>query len=305
VLRNLESLGCRKLLLRERSELDLVDQHSVRHFFQSQKPDYVFLAAARVGGIVANNLYPAQFIYENLMIAANVIEAAYQAGTRRLIFLGSSCIYPRLAPQPMKEDVLLTGHLEATNEPYAVAKIAGIKLCESFNREFDTDFRSVMPCNLYGGNDNFELKTSHVLPALVRKFHEAKESGAESVEVWGTGIPRREFLHVEDLARAVVFVMCLSQESYREVTKPSMSHINVGVGTDVTIRELAIMIKDIVGFNGDLEFNPAYPDGTERKLLDISKLESLGWAPKISLQEGISATYAWYRNSIDEGTLHN
>jgi GDP-L-fucose synthase len=261
---------------------------------QAEKPDYVFLAAARVGGIHANNTYPAEFIYSNLMIAANVINAAHAASVQNLLFLGSSCIYPKLAPQPMPEDCLLTGVLEETNEPYAIAKIAGIKLCESYNREYGTDYRSLMPTNLYGPNDNFDLKTSHVLPALLRKFHEARVANAPSVEVWGTGTPRREFLHVDDLADACLFISCLSKEKYAAHTKPRLSHLNIGTGTDVSIAELAEIIRGVVGYKGSIEYNSDYPDGTKRKLLDVSTVTDLGWKARIGLEEGIAATYQWY-----------
>jgi GDP-L-fucose synthase len=297
LVRRLETAGCDRLVLRTRQELDLIDQRQVQAFMAKEQPDYVFLAAARVGGIHANNTYPARFLYDNLMMAANIVQAAHQAGTTRLLFLGSSCIYPRLAPQPMPEDCLLSGPLEPTNEPYAVAKITGIKLCESFNREYGTDFRSVMPTNLYGPNDNFDLQNSHVLPALIRKFHEAKQAGAESVEVWGTGEPRREFLHVDDLADACLFVMCLPAEKCAAATKPMMSQINIGTGSDVSIRELAELIGTIVGFQGQISFNTEYPDGTPRKLLDVSLIHSLGWCAQISLPDGIATTYQWYQQT--------
>ena len=249
--------------------------------FRTEKPDYVFLAAAKVGGINANNSFPAEFIYDNLMIAANIINASHATGTHRLLFLGSSCIYPRLAKQPMAEDALLSGPLEPTNEPYAIAKIAGIKLCESYNRQYGTDFRSVMPTNLYGPNDNFDLETSHALPALIRKFHEARVSGAESVEVWGTGEPRREFLHVDDLADACLFVISLPGDVYAGATQPMLSHLNVGTGDDVSIRELAEVVKTRVGYEGLIKYNSDYPDGTPRKLLDVGALSALGWTAAI------------------------
>ncbi len=295
IVRRLEAAGCEDLLLRTRAELDLTERAQVEAFFAAERPDYVFLAAAKVGGIHANNTYPAEFIQDNLDIAANVIRAAHATPVRRLLFLGSSCIYPRLAPQPMPESCLLTGLLEPTNEPYALAKIAGIKLCESYNRQYGTDFRSVMPTNLYGPNDNFDLQTSHVLPALIRKFHEARLAGADDVEVWGSGMPRREFLHVDDLADACLFVTCLPVERYQAATRPMLSHINVGTGEDVTIRELAELVREVVGFQGGIRFNPAYPDGTPRKLLDVSLLASLGWRARTSLAAGLAATYAWYR----------
>ena len=295
IVRRLEDLGCDNLVVRERRELDLADQAHVREFFAVVKPDYVFLAAARVGGIYANNAYPADFIRDNLVIATNIIATAHKASVKRLLFLGSSCIYPQKAPQPMAEDCLLTGRLEPTNEAYAIAKIAGIKLCESYNRQYGTDFRSVMPTNLYGPNDNFDLKTSHVLPALIRKFHEAKEAGAAEVEVWGTGKPRREFLFADDLADACTFIMCLDKASYDDAVKPMLSHINVGTGQDVSILELAEMIKSISGYDGEIRFNTDYPDGTPRKLLDVSKLKSLGWEARTELRDGIETTYRWFR----------
>lgn len=294
LVRLLQDEGCEQLVLRTRSEVDLTNQAQVHDFIRSEKPDHIILAAARVGGITANNTYPAQFIYDNLMIPTNIIHAAHQAGVSKLLFLGSSCIYPRLAPQPMPENCLLSGKLEATNEPYAIAKIAGIKLCESYNREYGTDYRSIMPTNLYGPNDNYDLKNSHVLPALIRKFHEAKMADASAVEVWGTGTVKREFLHVNDLAEASLFLLRLSRDQYNSATEPMCSHINVGSGTDITIRELAKLIQDIVGFNGALKFNPEYPDGTPRKLLDVSRLLAMGWSPRISLKEGIASTYSYY-----------
>ena len=297
LVRRLQAIGCENLVLRGRDELDLVKQDQVRQFFHEESPDVVFLAAAKVGGIHANNTYPAEFIHENLAVATNVIAAAHEASVRRLLFLGSSCIYPKEAPQPMPEDCLLTGPLEPTNEPYAIAKIAGIKLCESFNRQYGTDYRSVMPTNLYGVNDNFDLQTSHVLPALIRKFHEARESGAEEVEVWGTGKPRREFLFVDDLAEACVFVMSIDKAQYDAAVEPMLSHINVGAGEDVSILELAEIIKAVTGFEGTIRFNTDYPDGTMRKLLDVSKLKSLGWEATTDLREGIDLTYRWFREN--------
>ena len=298
IMRQLKAEECRQIIVRTRSELDLADQASVNEFMQSEKPDYIFLAAARVGGIYANKTYPGDFINDNLLIATNVIGAAYRNRVHRLLFLGSSCIYPRLAPQPMREDCLLTGTLEPTNEPYAIAKIAGIKLCESFNRQHGTDFRSIMPTNLYGPHDNFDLQDSHVLPALIRRFHEAKASGAQSVEVWGTGNAQREFLHVDDLAKACLFLMCLSPNQYQAATQPTLSHLNAGTVTDLTIRELAEMIADIVGFSGRITFNAEKPDGTPRKLLDVSKLQKLGWQAGIPLRDGIASTYQWYLENV-------
>jgi len=294
LVRRLQQAGCENLLLKTRAEVDLENGQQGDDFLQTEKPDYVYLAAARVGGIHANNTYPAQFIFSNLMIAANLINSSYQAGIRSLLFLGSSCIYPKLAPQPMPEDCLLTGVLEETNEPYAIAKIAGIKLCESYNREYGTDYRSVMPTNLYGTNDNFDLQTSHVLPALLRKFHEAKMATSPTVEIWGSGKPRREFLHVDDLADACLFVSCLPKIEYETLTKPRLSHLNIGTGTDVSIAELADVIRTVTGFQGDIEYNSKYPDGTMRKLLDVSTVTELGWKAKIGLEEGIAGTYQWY-----------
>ncbi len=285
LVRRLEQDGFDRLLLRTRRELDLADQQAVRRFFEQERPEYVFLAAARVGGILANSTCPADFIRDNLAIELNVIDAAYRAGVRRLLFLGSSCIYPKYAPQPMKEEHLLTGPLEPTNEPYAVAKIAGVKLCEAFNRQYGTRFLSVMPTNLYGPGDNFDLETSHVLPALIRKFHEAKASGAPQVVVWGTGTPRRELLHVDDLADACVFLMRRSDD---------VEIVNIGVGEDLSIRELAELVREVVGYRGEIVFDPAKPDGTPRKLLDVSRLAALGWKPRIPLREGIAGTYRWF-----------
>jgi len=281
-------------LTRTHAELDLTNQSAVEEFFAAERPDCVYLAAAKVGGIWANDTYPAEFIYRNLMIEANVIHAAYRHGVKRLLFLGSSCIYPRLAEQPMREDALLTGTLEPTNEPYAIAKIAGIKLCESYNRQYGTDFRSVMPTNLYGPGDNFDLESSHVIPALVRKFHEAKVARAPAVEVWGTGSPRREFLHVDDMADACVFAMELDAETYRGHTQAMRSHINVGVGEDISIRELAETVKDVVGFGGEIQFDASKPDGAPRKLLDVARLDGLGWRARIGLREGLAQTYEWF-----------
>lgn len=295
IVRRLESAGCSNLLVRNRSELDLSDRSAVRKFMRLEKPTHVFLAAAKVGGIHANNTYPGQFIHDNLSIELNVIHESRETDVQRLLFLGSSCIYPKFAPQPMPEDCLLTGKLEQTNEPYAIAKIAGIKLCESYNREYGTDFRSLMPTNLYGLNDNFDLQTSHVLPALIRKFHEAILNRTDEVEVWGSGKPRREFLHVDDLADASLFTICLPREKIESVTEPMLSHLNIGTGTDVTIRELAELIQSITGFTGQLKFNDEYPDGTPRKLLNVSKMNALGWKASITLQDGIKSTYDWFK----------
>lgn len=298
IMRRLAAAGCRNLLVRGRDELDLRNQAQVEAFFARERPEYVFLAAARVGGINANNTRPADFIYDNLAIAANTIHAAHASGCRRLLFLGSSCIYPRLAAQPMQESALLTGTLEPTNEPYALAKIAGIKLCESYNRQHGTDFRSVMPTNLYGPNDNFDLATSHVLPALIRRFDAAKAAGDAQVIIWGSGTPRREFLHVDDLAEACLLVMQLPKAGYAALTLPMLSHLNVGSGTDISIRELAETVRDIVGFKGSIGFDHTHPDGAPRKLLDISKLRSQGWEPRVALADGIRTTWEWYREHV-------
>ncbi len=298
IVRVLRVAGHNHILTPSRAELDLTNQARVRDFFEHHRPAYVFLAAAKVGGILANNTYSAEFIYKNLMIEANVIEAAWRNRVEQLLFLGSSCIYPRLASQPMGEDALLTGTLEPTNEPYALAKIAGIKLCESFNRQYGTDFRSVMPTNLYGPADNYDLANSHVIPALLRKFHEARVSGAQSVEIWGSGTPRREFLHVDDMAAACLYVMGLERSVYQAHTEPMLSHLNVGVGTDVSIRELAETIKKVVGFDGKLRFNPDKPDGSPRKLLDVSRLSGMGWRASIGLENGLRDAYRWYVENV-------
>lgn len=297
IVRSLEGKGYNNLILKDKSELDLLSQASVRDFMQDTKPDYVVLAAARVGGIHANNTFPAEFIYQNLMIEANVIHEAYTAGVSNLLFLGSSCIYPKFAEQPMQESALLTGVLESTNEPYAIAKIAGIKLCESYNRQHGTDYRSVMPTNLYGPGDNFHLENSHVIPALIRKFHDAKVSNSPEVEVWGTGKAMREFLHVDDMAAASIHVMALPKDDYEQVTEPMMSHINVGTGVDVTIRELAETVGKVVGFEGDLMFDATKPDGTPRKLMDTGKLNQLGWSPEYPLEAGLNNAYEWFVNN--------
>lgn len=285
ILRKLRAEGYSNIVTRTHQELDLTNQQAVYQFFEVERPEYVFLAAAKVGGILANSTYPADFIRENLLIQTNVIDAAYRYGVKKLLFLGSSCIYPKFAPQPIKEEYLLTGALEPTNEPYAVAKIAGIKMCQAYNKQYGTNFISVMPTNLYGPGDNFDLETSHVLPALIRKFHEAKVTGAPYVVVWGSGTPRREFLHVDDLADACVFLM----NNY-----DSSEIINIGVGEDLTIAELAQLIKKIVGYKGEIVFDRTKPDGTPRKLLDVSKLFNLGWRPRIRLEDGIRSTYEWF-----------
>ncbi len=300
ICRALQAKGHRDILTRSHAELDLCNQAAVRAFFEEQRPSHVILAAARVGGIHANNTYPAEFIYQNLMIEANVIEAAWRSGVERLLFLGSSCIYPRQVAQPMAEDALLTGTLEPTNEPYAIAKIAGIKLCESFNRQYDTDFRSVMPTNLYGPGDNYHPTNSHVIPALLRRFHQAKAENAAVVEVWGSGRPLREFLHVDDMATACVHVLQLNTERYRSVTQPMLSHLNVGTGEDVSIGELARSIAEVVDYRGEIRFDASKPDGTPRKLMDVSRLQALGWRAEIGLQEGLRSTYEWFLQHQDE-----
>ena len=290
----LEARGGVTIITRTRDELDLLDQRAVYAFFQEQRIDQVYLAAAKVGGIHANNTYPADFIHDNLVIETNVIHAAFQAGVEKLLFLGSSCIYPRDAAQPMAEEALLTGPLEPTNEPYAIAKIAGIKLCESYNRQHGTDYRSVMPTNLYGPYDNFHPENSHVIPALIRRVHEAKERGDEEVVIWGSGTPRREFLHVDDMAAASVHVMTLPRETWQAQVEPMCSHINVGTGQDCTIRELAETIQRVAGFEGQLIFDTSRPDGAPRKLLDVGRLRDLEWRAGIGLEEGLADVYEWF-----------
>lgn len=293
IKRRLESAGYKNLLMKTHSELDLTNQSEVDRFFKENRPDYVFLAAAKVGGILANSTYPADFIFQNLAIEINVIHSAYKYGVKKLLFLGSSCIYPKLAPQPLKEEYLLSGYLEPTNQSYAIAKIAGIMMCNSYNFQYKTNFISVMPTNLYGPNDNFNLETSHVIPALIRKFVEAKESNAKEVIVWGTGNVRREFLHCDDFADACVFLM----ENYD--AKDLEPFINIGSGVDITIRDLAYLIAKIVGFNGEIVFDTSKPDGTPQKLLDVSRLEKLGWRYKIPLDEGLRNTIKWFLENRD------
>lgn len=299
ILRRVQSLPNADVVTRAHAELDLTDQAAVAAFMAAEKPDVVILAAAKVGGIHANNTYPADFIYENLMIQSNVIHQAHVNDVQDLLFLGSSCIYPRAVAQPMAETALLTGVLEPTNEPYAVAKIAGIKMCESYNRQYGRDYRSVMPTNLYGPGDNFHPENSHVLPALIRRFHEAEQSGAESVTIWGTGTPRREFLHVDDMAEASMFVLTLDRETYDANTDPMLSHINVGTGTDVSIFELAQMVAKVTGFTGEILTDPSKPDGTMRKLMDVSRLARMGWNAQISLEQGLSETYDWFLKNAE------
>ncbi|ANO89811.1 GDP-fucose synthetase [Escherichia coli] len=298
---------CRQLSLRDdielvvktHKELDLTVQKDVEAFFERERVDQVYLAAAKVGGIYANNTFPAEFIYQNLMIESNIIHSAHKVGIQKLLFLGSSCIYPKFAEQPMKESALLTGILEPTNEPYAIAKIAGIKLCESYNRQYGRDYRSVMPTNLYGSNDNFHPENSHVIPALMRRFHEAKESGAQEVIVWGTGTPMREFLYVDDMAAASVHVMELEDTIYQQNTQPMLSHINVGTGVDCSIREMAETMASVVGYQGKIVFDATKPDGTPRKLMDVTRLKNLGWLHRYNLHEGLSLTYQWFLENID------
>lgn len=300
IVRRLSGLGYQNILTLGREDVDLLDQKAVRAYFDTYQVSQVYLAAARVGGIHANNTYPADFIYDNLMIQANVIEAAHRVGVQKLLFLGSSCIYPKLAEQPMKEDALLTGTLESTNEPYAIAKIAGIKLCESYNRQHARDYRSVMPTNLYGPHDNYHPDNSHVIPALLRRFHDAVEQSVKEVSIWGSGKPMREFLHVDDMAAASVHVMELDGEVYKANTQPMLSHINVGTGIDCTIRELAETIAKVTGFKGALSFDASKPDGTARKLMDVSRLESMGWKAGIELEDGLRDAYQWFvANRLD------
>jgi len=303
IMRQLESRGSTNLITRTHNELDLTNQAAVKGFFEEEKPKYVILAAAKVGGIHANNTYPADFIYQNMMIEANIIDAAYQNNVKRLLFLGSTCIYPKAVAQPMREDSLLTDILEPTNEPYAVAKIAGIKLCESYNRQHGTDFRSVMPTNLYGINDNFHPENSHVIPALMRRIHEAKLNNDKEVIVWGSGTPMREFLYVDDMAEASLFVLELDEATYQANTKPMLSHINVGTGKDVTIREMAETIKSVVGFKGELKFDTSKPDGPKRKLIDVTRLTNMGWTYNVELEEGLKKTYDWYLKAKDYSNI--
>jgi len=300
ILRELERKGYTNFVYRTRDELDLTNQAAVKHFFETEKPDQVYLAAAKVGGIYANNTYPAEFIYENLMVQNNVIHQAFTTGVKKLLFLGSSCIYPKLAEQPMTEDALLTRKLEPTNEPYAIAKIAGIKMCESYNRQYGqshgVDYRSVMPTNLYGPGDNYHPENSHVIPALIRRFHEAKVSNAPEVVIWGTGTPRREFLYVDDMARASVFVMELAKEQYDQVTIPMQSHLNVGYGSDVTIAELAHAVAKVTNYSGVVRFDPSKPDGSPQKLMSSKRLNQLGWKPKVDLINGLIMAYENFRD---------
>ena len=298
IVRALQNRGYADIITRARNELDLVQQADVRTFFAKERIDQVYLAAAKVGGILANNTYPAEFIYENLIIEANVVHEAWRAGVKKLLFLGSSCIYPRMAPQPMAENMLLTGVLEPTNEPYAVAKIAGIKICESYNRQYGTDYRSVMPTNLYGPGDNYHSENSHVIPALIRRFHEAKQKAAPEVLIWGTGSPMREFLYVDDMAEACVHIMELELETYTCNTQPMLSHINIGTGDDLSIRDLAKTIGEVVGYQGRIAFDTTKPDGAPRKLMDVGRMKSLGWRPQVKLRDGLSLAYADFQATM-------
>ena len=303
IVRHLRKQGVNHIVTRSRGELDLTNQSDVRSFFENETPDQVYLCAAKVGGINANNTLPAEFIYKDIMIQANVINEAWRAGVLKLLFLGSSCIYPKFAQQPMKEDALLTGHLEPTNEPYAIAKIAGIKLCESYNRQYHVNYRSIMPTNLYGIGDNYHNEYSHVIPALIRRFHEAKVANSESVDIWGTGNPRREFLFVDDMAEASVHVMSLDNKTYKVHTSPMISHINVGSGSDLTIKELAHKVAKTVMYKGQIEFDIDKPDGAPVKLMDSSKLNSLGWTPKVNLEEGLILSYEDFLKNNDYSKL--
>jgi GDP-L-fucose synthase len=300
IMRQLQKDSANNILTASRDELDLTNQQAVNDFFAQNNIDQVYLAAAKVGGIHANNEYPVDFIYQNMMIEANIIHAAHLKGVQKLLFLGSSCIYPKRADQPIKEEALLTGALECTNEPYAIAKIAGIKLCESYNRQYGRDYRSVMPTNLYGENDNFHPENSHVVPALIRRFHEAKLNNYPVVTAWGSGRPMREFLHVDDLAEASIFVMNLDNKTYQSETQPMLSHINVGSGVDCTIRELVETVAKVIGYQGEIEFDSSKPDGTPRKLMDVSRLKRLGWQAKLGLEDGLKLTYKWFMETADD-----
>ena len=300
IVNKLRQKGFSNIDVRTRAELNLINQKDVQHFLEEERPDYVVITAAKVGGIHANNNFPAEFIYQNMMIEANLIHSSYLAGVNNLIFLGSSCIYPKESIQPIKEEYLLNGILEPTNEPYAISKIAGIKLCESYNRQYGTDYRCVMPTNLYGPNDNFHLKNSHVIPALIRRFYEAKITNKSQVEVWGSGNQLREFLHVDDMADATVFIMNIDKKILDKETSPIVSHVNVGTGVDVSIKNVSKIIKEVVGFRGKVVFDTKMPDGTKRKLLDISKIESFGWKPAINLKDGLRQTYNWFLENSEE-----
>jgi GDP-L-fucose synthase len=298
IMRKLQEHGYANIVVRDHDELDLIQQADVRAFFSGERIDQVYMAAAKVGGILANNTYPAEFIYQNLMVEANVIHEAWRAGVKKLLFLGSSCIYPRLAPQPMTESMLLTGVLEPTNEPYAIAKIAGVKICEAYNRQYGTDYRSVMPTNLYGPGDNYHAENSHVIPGLIRRFHEAKLSGAPEVLIWGTGAPMREFLYVDDMAEACLHLMELDRDSYARNTQPMLSHINIGTGEDLSIRDLAKIIGEVVGYQGRIAFDTTKPDGVPRKLMNVERMRSLGWQPQVGLRDGLALAYADFLASM-------
>ena len=300
IVRRLKALGYKNILTASRAELDLLDQAKVQAWFTENKPEQVYIAAAKVGGIHANNTLPAEFIHQNLMIEANLVNASHQADVQKVLFLGSSCIYPKFAEQPMCEDALLTGILEPTNEPYAIAKIAGIKLCESYNRQYGRDYRSAMPTNLYGPNDNFHPENSHVIPALLRRFHEAVQENAPEVVIWGSGKPMREFLHVDDMAAAGVHVMELDNATYQANTQPMLSHINVGTGVDCTIQELSETVARVTGYLGGLAFDSSKPDGSPRKLMDVSRLKALGWQAEMSLEEGLTETYLWFLDNVED-----
>ena len=294
IVKQLKQEGFTNILTKVKKELNLINQDQVHNFLKVEKPDHVIIAAAKVGGIYANNNYPAEFIYQNLMIEANLIHGAYLAGVKNLLFLGSSCIYPKESVQPIKEEYLLSGILEPTNEPYAISKIAGIKLCESYNRQYGTNYRSIMPTNLYGPKDNFDVNNGHVIPALIRKFHDAKVNNIASVEVWGSGMQLRDFLYVEDMAKASTFIMNFDIKTFNEVTSPMLSHINIGSGREATIKETSFLIKEVVGYHGNVIFNADMPDGTHRKLLDIKKIEGLGWKPNTGFKDGLKKTYSWF-----------
>jgi len=298
IVRRLNFEGFSNIVVRTHNELDLTDQAQVRNFFQSERPEYVVLAAAKVGGIYANSSYPADFIYQNIMIEANVINSSYESRVKRLLFLGSTCIYPKFSKQPISEEELLTGRLEPTNEPYALAKITGIKMCEAYNAQHNTDFRSIMPTNLYGINDNFHPKNSHVVPALIQRFHQAKLNKERKVVVWGTGTPMREFLYIDDMAKASLFVLKLDKETYDSNMSEMVSHVNIGTGVEVSISELANIVKRIVGFEGDLVFDASKPDGSPRKLVDVSIMQNMGWTYTVELEDGIAKTYEWYLESL-------
>jgi GDP-L-fucose synthase len=299
IVRKLRKKGIHNIITRNKSDLDLTDQFSVSNFLEKERPDFIIIAAAKVGGIFANNTFPADFIFQNLMIQTNLIHGSFLAEIKNLLFLGSSCIYPKNSQQPIQEGYLLDGYLESTNEPYAIAKIAGIKLCESYNRQYGTDYRSIMPTNLYGENDNFHDKNSHVIPSLIRKFHDAKKNNEPVVEVWGSGNQMREFMHVDDMADASIHIMGIDKVSLEAIIDPMLSHINIGTGIDISIRDVSQIIKEVVGYSGEINFNTEMPDGAHRKLLDVTKLNNLGWEHSISLKYGLKETYKWFLKNID------